>query len=319
MIPIRVGFVGAGHIANVHASILAGDPRVRLSGVFDPDKSVAEAFAQKHTATTMPSLNALLDVVHAVYVCSPNALHAATSRRALRSGVHVFCEKPMATSLPDAHQVLAAAMSEDAVYQAGFNRRFAPVYTNIKERISSGKLVPMSGLCKINRGELRKPRWISDPSITGGFLYETPIHILDIARLLFGEPSTVSCQARMAVYDQPDDFSMLLNFNSGMSLTLTANAHSTWLFPFERVEIYGDHAMIATEEMERLTFAPGLDKPTEALDFAHVPFESRWGYVEEDRRFIDAVVGDAPPAISAADAFKTVELVERCYAAARAH
>ena len=308
----RIGFVGAGFIANVHAGILAADARVRVEAVFDPDERHAAMFALKHSASVAPSLDELLGGVDALYICSPNAFHAATAVRALDAGLHIFSEKPMATSLADADAVLAAARKARGIYQAGFNRRFAGVYVALKRWIEDGG-PPTSALLKMNRGELQKPAWTADPAISGGFLYETPVHMLDLARYLFGEPSEVIVRARSTVYEQLDDFSMLLTFASGMTATLAASAHATWLFPFERIELYGDHAIAATEEMERITCARGVGRESETRDFAQQPFEERWGYVEEDRRFVDAILGDGGPAVTAEDAHRTTALVDRCY------
>ncbi len=311
----RLGFVGAGFIANVHADVLSKDARVRLRAVFDPDDHSAAMFSLKHGVKRAPSLDELLGEIDALYICSPNAQHAAIAVRALEAGMHVFSEKPMATSLADADAVLAAALAARGVYQAGFNRRFSGVYAALKRWIDAGNS-PASALLKMNRGELQRPAWTGDPAVSGGFLYETPVHMLDMARHLFGEPAEVIVRARSAVYEQLDDFSMLLTFASKMSATLTASAHATWLFPFERVEVYGDHAIAATEEMERITFARGIGRQSETLDFAQQPFEERWGYVEEDRRFIDAICGEGEPAVTAADAHATTALVDRCYRAA---
>jgi myo-inositol 2-dehydrogenase/D-chiro-inositol 1-dehydrogenase len=312
-----LGFIGAGFIANVHAGILAADSRARVDAVFDPDEQHAALFALRHGAKVAPSLDELLGWVDTVYICSPNALHAATAVRALDAGLHVFSEKPMATSLADAGAVLAAAQKAGGIYQAGFNRRFAPVYASLKRWLDDHP--PASALLKMNRGELRKPAWVGDPSISGGFLYETPVHMLDMARHLFGEPAEVMVRARSTVYDELDDFSMLLTFVSGVTATLTASAHATWLFPFERVEVYADHAIAATEEMERVSFGAGDGQPAEILDFAQRPFEERWGYVDEDRRFVDAICGAAEPAVPAEDAYRTAALVDRCYRAAIEH
>ena len=169
----------------------------------------------------------------------------------------------------------------------------------------------------MNRGELRRPAWTGDPLISGGFLYETPIHMLDLVRHLFGEPVDVVCRARATTYDQLDDFSMLFTFASGMSAVLATSAHTTWLFPFERVEVYGEHAAIVTEEMERITFATGDQQAALTLDFAQQPRDERWGYIEEDGRFVDAICGVGESAVNAAEALATTELVDRCYAAAR--
>jgi myo-inositol 2-dehydrogenase/D-chiro-inositol 1-dehydrogenase len=312
----RIGFVGAGFIANVHAGILSGDHRVRVAAVFDPNDQHAALFALKYKAAAVPSLDDLLGAVDAVYICSPNALHAETAIRVLDAGLHVFSEKPMATSLTDADAVLDAAQKARGVYQAGFNRRFASVYVELKRRFDDG-LTPLSAALKMNRGELQHPAWTADPSMSGGFLYETPIHMLDMARHLFGEPHEVVVRARATVYDQLDDFSMLLTFQSGMTATLSASAHATWLVPFERVEVYGDHATAVTEEMDRITYAGGVGQRAETHDFAQQPFEERWGYVEEDRRFVDAICGVGEPVVTAEDAHATTALVDRCYRAAR--
>ncbi len=316
--PIRIGFVGAGFIAGVHAAILAEDARATVTHGYDPDEHAAALFALRHDVVAAPSIDDLLGEVDAVYICNPNALHADIAIRALAAGLHVFSEKPMATSLADAERVRDAAAIARGVYQVGFNRRLASVYLELKQQIDGGSLVPTSALLKMNRGELQRPAWTGDAAISGGFLYETPVHMLDLVRHLFGEPTEVIVRARSTTYDQLDDFSMLFTFASGMSAVFATSAHTTWLFPFERVEVYGTHAIAATEEMERITIARGIASKSDArtLDFAQQPFEQRWGYVEGDRRFIDAIVGLGSPAVTADDAYLTTTLVDRCYRAA---
>jgi Predicted dehydrogenases and related proteins len=285
--------------------------------VIDPDLHRVTMFALDTGAKVVPSLDDLLGDVDALYICTPNALHADVAIHALDAGVSVFSEKPMATSIESARAVLDAAARARGVYQAGFNRRFAGVYRELKHRIATGDVVPASALLKMNRGELQRPAWTGDPLMTGGFLYETPIHMLDLVRHLFGDPVEVVCRARATAYDQLDDFSLLFTFASGMSAVLATSAHATWLYPFERVEVYGDHASIVTEEMERITFATGIGQAAVTLDFAQQPRDERWGYIEEDGRFVDAMCGVGEPAVGASEAFATTELVERCYAAAR--
>jgi myo-inositol 2-dehydrogenase/D-chiro-inositol 1-dehydrogenase len=316
-VPVRVGFAGAGHIAGVHAGILARDRRVRVSAAFDPDVGRLAAFAETTGAETTASFDDLLTSVDAVYICTPNALHAEMARRALDAGLHVFSEKPMATSLADARAVADAARRGRGLYQLGFNRRYASVYKELKRLLDSGELTAFSALLKMNRGELRSPAWTGDPAISGGFLYETPIHMLDLARHLFGEPVDVVCRGRAAVYDQADDFSMLLSFTSGTTAALVTNAHATWHPPFERVEVYGDHATAVTEEMERITIVGGLGQAPRVVDASGEPFEERWGYVEEDGAFVDAIRGEGPVSVGVEEGLRTTELVARCHDAVK--
>jgi myo-inositol 2-dehydrogenase/D-chiro-inositol 1-dehydrogenase len=315
---VRVGILGAGYIGGLHARILRQDPRVDIVGVADVALERAQHLAAEVGARAVTNLSGLLDLgVQAVYVTTPNTLHTGPVLEALRAGVHVFSEKPMATSLEDAWRIREAARGSRGVYQIGFNRRFAPVYKFIKQLIEAGRLTPLLAQLKHNRGELQEPSWTGDPSVTGGFLYETPVHLFDLSRYFFGDVQEVVGWARQSVYRELDGFVFLFRFRSGVLATLTTVAHATWLSPYERVEIYGPHQLAATEEMDRVSFCPDARAPAESMECSHVPFEERWGYAEEDRLFIDAVLGERPPAVPAEDGYRATELVEACYRAVR--
>lgn len=314
----KVGFLGAGFISNVHADILLKQEGVAISAVVDADGERAAAMAARTGAAVYPSLQAMLESgVDAVFIALPNVLHAEAALAALAAGVHVFCEKPMATSVEDARRVREAAAAAEVVYQLGFNRRFAPTYRFLKELTESGDLTPRWAQIKMNRGELQKPSWVADASVSGGFLYESTIHLLDMARWLFGEAEEVMCRAAQGCCDQLDEFAAIISFSSGVTATLCSCAHATWLFPFERLEVFGDHAAAVAEEMERVTYCPGLGRAAVTHDQAPLPMPEKWGYVEEDGLFLKAVAGEIPSAVSAEDGYRAVELVEACYRAAR--
>jgi myo-inositol 2-dehydrogenase/D-chiro-inositol 1-dehydrogenase len=308
--------VGAGFIAGVHAEVLAGMPDVRIAAVHDPDPVRAQEFAAKCGADAVASFEQLLDSVDAVYICSPNAYHAGQALSALAAGKHVFSEKPMATSPKEASRVLEAARSARGQYAIGFNRRLGPVYQALKQRIDVGELTPRWAHMKMNRGELVEPAWVADPTVSGGFLYESTIHLLDLACWLFGPLDAITCHASQTCAEQLDDFAMLLSFASGMSTTFCSSAHATWLFPFERIEVYGEHASAVTEELDRVTFALGPDGEPATLDFSERPFAERWGYRQEDEAFVAAVRGEGEPAVGAAEGYRAIELVDACYRAA---
>jgi len=237
---VRVGVLGAGFIGRVHALNLRRDPRVELVGVADVVPRAAQRLAAEVETAALGSLADLLDRgVDAVYVCTPNVQHVEPVVEALRAGVHVFSEKPMATSLRGAWEIRQAAAQSRGVYQLGFNRRFARVYRFLKGLIADGRLVPLLAQMKHNRGELAQPPWTGDPAVTGGYLYETPVHLFDMGRFLFGEVAEISGVARQSVYNELDGFVMLFRFASGVAASVTSVAHTSWFFPYERVEVYG--------------------------------------------------------------------------------
>lgn len=315
---LKVGVLGAGFIGRIHALNLRRDPRVELVGVADVVPAAAARLAAEVEAPVRDDLSALIDAgAQAVFVCTPNAAHVGPVTTALRAGLHVFSEKPMATSLDGARAIREAARGARGAYQIGFNRRFANVYRFAKRQIEAGRIIPRLAQMKHNRGELQQPAWTGDATVTGGYLYETPVHLFDMARHLFGEVAAVEGHARQSVYRELDGFVMLFTFHSGVVASLTSVAHTSWLFPYERVEVYGDHCTVVTEELERAAFSAGTRDQVEAIDCFHMPFEQKWGYVEEDRLFIDTALGERPPAVTADDGYRATELVEAVYRAAR--
>lgn len=311
---IKVGIIGAGYIGGVHAAVLARDERVRLAKVYDIAPECARKLVQTTGAEFAASAEDLIESVDAVYIATPNTQHTGLASLAAHAGKHVFCEKPMATSLEDASRVLEAARASQAVFQVGHNRRFAPVYAMLR-RILLEESGPHSAHIKMNRGELINPAWVGDAATTGGFLYETTIHMFDMMRFLFGEASELMAVGSRHEYGEVDDFSVLLRFESGLHATLCSSADASWLFPFERIEVFSHHQTLVTREMESLTVSEGLSGQHRTYSMQQLAKEEKWGYAQEDRAFVDAIVDGTKALVTAEDGYKSVELVDACYRA----
>src|SRR5215211_3704026 len=312
MAKIRIGIMGAGYIAGVHANVLARDERTQLTAVYDVDAQSAETLAATHNCTAVATTLELLERCDAVFITTPNTQHVSLSIASIETGKHVFCEKPLATSVADAERVFKRASEGRGVFQVGHNRRFAPVYATLKRMLAETH-PPHSAHVKMNRGELLKPEWTGDPAVTGGFLYETPIHMFDMMRFLFGEVESLHAAGSTHEYKEVDDFSVLLKFTSGMHATLATAADASWLFPFERVEVFCHHATLVTREMESLTYSTTLEGNFTVQSIQQLPREERWGYVQEDRAFIDSIVNDSPPLVTALDGRMAVRIANAVY------
>ncbi|HZG60967.1 MAG TPA: Gfo/Idh/MocA family oxidoreductase [Anoxybacillus sp.] len=320
MTQVKVGILGAGGIAKVHTSILKKDERVEIVGVADISEERAVTLANEAgKAKAVRSLEDLFDLgVDAVYVTTPNTLHVEPVLKCLQNNIHVFSEKPMATSLAEAEQIRKAAETSKAVYNLGMNRRYASVYKRVKELIASGEVTPYLANIKMNRGELLNPPWTSDPKVTGGFLYETPFHLMDLSRYLFGEVQTVYCEGRQNISESElDTFAIMITFESGVIANFVTYAHAGWSFPFESLEVYGKYSTIATQELEKVMYSPGLNQPAQINDFYQLSIEEKWGYIEEDRLFIDAIVHGTKPPVTAEDGFRSIQLLDAIYESAK--
>jgi len=316
MTKIRIGIIGAGYIAGVHAGILANDERVELCSVHDVVAGCAERIARSFGSTVAASAEEVIDSCDAVYITTPNTKHVPLAIAAAEAGKHVFCEKPLATTASDAQLVFEKARTCNGVFQVGHNRRFAPVYATLRELLHDTHK-PHSAHIKMNRGELLKPVWTGDPSVTGGFLFETTIHMFDMMRFLFGEIDSLLAIGSTHEYPEVDDFSVLFKFASGLHATLASSADASWLFPFERVEVFCHHSTLVTREMETLICSTNIAGHFTEQSMQQLSREEKWGYLQEDRAFIDAIMNNTPPLVTAYDGLMSVKLVEAVYESVR--
>jgi len=138
-----------------------------------------------------------------------------------------------------------------------------------------------------------------------------------MVRFLFGEVQTLQAVGSTHEYAETDDFSVLLTFKNGMHATLASSADASWLFPFERVEVFSHHGTLVTREMESLVYSEGLTGKHTEYSTHQLAKEEKWGYAQENRAFIDSIVNKQPPAVTAEDGFKSVELVNAVYESVR--
>lgn len=312
---VKIGIVGTGYIGNVHGRIYSRDERVEIAALYDIVPERAERTAKSIGGKVCSSRDELMEGCDAVLICSPNRTHKEIALDAIEKGKHVFCEKPFAIGIDDARELRDAAIGGSGVFQVGHNRRFAPVYARLKELLKEDKA--HSAHIKMNRGELRDPVWTGDVNVTGGFLYETTIHLFDMMRFQFGEIEELVAYGSQHEYPELDEFSIIFKFRNGFHCTFASSSDASWHFPFERVEVFCHHRTIMTEEMERLLDSRGMDPNFETNSFHMIEKEERWGYVQEDRSFIDSIIAGEPPPVTAEDGFRSVELVESVYAAIR--
>jgi myo-inositol 2-dehydrogenase/D-chiro-inositol 1-dehydrogenase len=319
---VDVGIVGLGAQAQNHLNVLSGDKRVQIMGVADIVDSLAESTARRLGCNHYRSYQELIDSenLDAVYVVTPNVHHYDALKYALSKRLNIFCEKPMVTKLDHAREIVNSVKSSDVVFQVGHNRRFSAVYKKLKELLDSKGIKPYMVIIKMVTGELQRPAWGADPKISGGHLFDTTIHMLDLARWLFGEVTEVTCRAEANVYPNIlNDFWINLKHASGLQVPIFSSGHASWIVPFERVEIIGDHASVITEELNRISYTLGLDTPTHVEEFHYLPQITTWGVEEEDRLFVDAIIGKKTPPITAEDGYRAIELIEACYRAAETH
>ncbi len=174
--------------------------------VYSRDRERAEAFARKHgIPAAYDSLPDLLkdSRVQAVFVASPNALHAQHTKMAAEAGRHVMVEKPMAVSVSEAEEMVYVCRKKGVQLGVGFHLRHHPGHRRARRMIEEGILglitLAQAQFCfPEQRGVVNLPartglsQWWGDPEFTGGSysIMGMGVHALDLLQYLLGEPIT---------------------------------------------------------------------------------------------------------------------------------
>jgi myo-inositol 2-dehydrogenase/D-chiro-inositol 1-dehydrogenase len=182
---VGVALIGSGRMGAFHAETLAWRlPHARLAAVVDPAPGAAERLAGALGADRAYTgvAQAWDDPgVEAVVIAAPARSHADLVVAAAGAGRHVFCEKPMAVTLPEADRAIDAARAAGVVLQVGFNRRFAADWRAARAALDAGTL----GTPRLLRSLTRDPGGF-DPSrvLPDTIFLETLIHDFDTLRFL---------------------------------------------------------------------------------------------------------------------------------------
>ncbi len=195
---VRIGFVGAGGIAQVHAEYYRRIPFLRLEAVTDIDIERAKEFARRFG---IPEENVFKDYVDmldkvlldGVSVCAPHKVHAPASIYALKRGVHVLVEKPMAVTALEALEMLRAAIQYRRILFVGFQNRFSPEIIAARRFAEAGTLKGFYYGETVEGRERRRgipplTTFISKEIAGGGVLLDLGCYAIDNAMYILGYP-----------------------------------------------------------------------------------------------------------------------------------
>ncbi|TVP77060.1 MAG: gfo/Idh/MocA family oxidoreductase [Gemmatimonadales bacterium] len=210
---LRFGVAGAGSLGFHHTRIARDLPEVAFAGFFDPDPARATEVAEELGVKGVSQLDDLLDQVDALIIASPTTTHRDVSVAALRRGIHVFIEKPIASTLEEADEILEAAEKGGALIQVGHVERFNSAIVGAEPWledplfIESHRLSPFAA-----RG------------IDVAVVLDLMIHDVDLVQSLVGAPVTEIRATGVPVLTPSVDIaSARLAFEGGAVANLTAS------------------------------------------------------------------------------------------------
>jgi predicted dehydrogenase len=256
--PVRLGVIGAGNFAN--ATLLPAIQKLKgieRVGVASSGGLHAQHAARKYgfSYATSNAEELLADpLVNTVAILTRHDAHAALALQALKTGKHVFVEKPLAM---DAAQLdsIARQLRKDGngLLTVGFNRRFAPLARRLSE-FYRGRSEPLYAHYRVNAGYLPANHWTQDPKAGGGRIIGEACHFVDFVTFLVGAaPDCVSAQAMPdGGRYREDNVSITLHFPDGSLGVVDYLANGDRSVPQERVEVFCAGKVAVLDDFRRL-------------------------------------------------------------------
>ncbi len=340
---IRIGLVGSGHIGTVHAYALrqlseAGLVDAQLTATFDDDPARAANVARHHGGEPAPSLDALLDAVDVVWVCTWTAGHLLAVEAAADRGLPIFCEKPLAPTLPECERVSAALVR--VPHQVGLVLRWSPVFRAAAETIASGTYgAPLAAVFRDDQyfpiQGMYASTWRGDVAAAGGgTLIEHSIHDVYVLRWLLGDPSSVSAHTRCRYghVGIEDTASVTMTYDDGAVANLVSVWHQVLSRESSRrLEVFLDDALLWTDDDYLGPLHVQTSDGAHSIDAEPPAWASRFTvpevyakaiahYAEPSKAFLDALCASGPAAVGhpgAAEALAAHRIVDAAYRSAR--
>lgn len=314
---INVGVVGLGRMGQVYASNLAHSiQNARLVAVADVDAATAADFASKYDVPHWyRSHNDLLENkdIDAVVVVSSTSTHKEVVIDSANKGKAIFCEKPIAMSVEDAQEVLAAVQKAGVLFQPGFQRRFDAGYREAKKQIDAGVIGTPVVFTGIARDPFRPSLEFCNPSVSGGLIADMGVHDFDVARMYMGGVKSVHAIGATLAYPEMkaigdiDNAIIDIVFQSDAlgSVQLSRNA----VFGYDiRAEIWGTKGSLQIGYFRQ---TPVLTMTKEGISHDAVPyFMERFGeaYLVQIQDFIDTAIKGGEPVVSGTDALEAIRI-----------
>jgi predicted dehydrogenase len=301
--PLRVGVIGVGVMGSNHARVFSSLPGTELVGIADPDRKQADFVARTLGCTAVPHGDALLDMkLDAVTIAAPTHLHRDLALAAIARGVHVLVEKPIASTVDEGREIIAAARRAGVTLMVGHVERFNPAVEAIKEAIHNEDILSIG----ITRVGPFPPRMSNV-----GVVIDLAVHDIDLIRWFTDSDITeVQPQLSSAVAEREDI--ALLQFRTASGVL--AHINTNWLTPFKarNVTIATRGKYVMGDLLTRQVTECFGFQPDGSYSMRHLSV----GYAEPLRSellaFLRAVRTGANPAVTGEEGVASLEIATRC-------
>ena len=300
---MRVGVIGAGVMGTNHARVFGGLPNTTMVGIVDPlpeHRTRATELAGCRAFETLDQL--LAEGVDAVTVAAPTHLHHEVALACIERKIHILVEKPVASTVEEGREIVAAANRAGVTLMVGHVERFNPAVAAIKQAVAGEDILSIA----ITRVGPFPPRMSNV-----GVVIDLAVHDIDLIRW-FTESDIVEVQPQLssAVAEREDIALLQFRTASGM----LAHINTNWLTPFKarNVTVATRNKYIMGDLLTRQVTECFGFKPDGSYSMRHLPVGHDEPLRAELIAFLSAVRAGSAPAVSGDEGVASLEIAIRC-------
>jgi len=298
--PLRTAVIGVGYLGRFHAQKYRQLEGSQLVAVVDANAESAQKVAAELGVEAATDYRAVLDRVDAISIAVPTPLHHAVAMAALERGVHVLVEKPIATSVAEAREMVAAAARRGCVFQVGHLERFNPAIVAAAGKLNTPRFVESHRLAPFKqRG--------TDVSV----VLDLMIHDIDLIQELVGQPiESIDAVGAQVFSGEIDIVNARIRFRGGCVANTTASRVS--LKQERKIRIFQDDAYLSIDMQQKILTvirkkdAAPVESPAQ-VSIEEESYEQGDALRDEIAAFLRAIREKSAPVVTGEDGLRALE------------
>lgn len=256
---LKLAIIGIGRMGITHYSIINSHPDVEIKAIVETSSLIIELMKKylKGINTYTDFFKLFEDeVLDAVIICTPPALHHSIALNAAKKGIHVFSEKPFTTDPIKAKELAVIFEQNKLVNQVGYVNRFNDVFRTVKDYLENGvigRIIRFKSemysrtITKSDEGKT----WRDSRENGGGAVFEVASHAIDLVNFLIGKPDKITGTSLTSIFSKnvEDAVNATFIYKNGISGTLNVNwSDESYRKPTNKIEIFGSQGKILADQ-----------------------------------------------------------------------
>ena len=314
---LKVGVLGAGHLGKIHLRLLQQSDKYELVGFYDENQESGAKIAEEFGYKQFHTIATLIHAVNVIDIVTPTLSHYKCAKVAIKSGKHVFIEKPISNTVAEAEEIIALANEYHVKGQVGHVERFNPAFIATKDMIENPMFIETHRLAEFN------PRGTDVPVVL-----DLMIHDIDaILSVVPSKVKLINASGVSVISETPDIANARIEFENGCVANLTASRIS--LKNMRKTRFFQKDAYITIDFLEKktsifqlnelkgeadplsLVIDLGKDKGKKEITFSLPDVKDTNAIKEELTTFAHAIINNHDPVVTIQDGYEALNVAQQ--------